>query len=63
MRGVLALGGLAGLAVEDTALVLAAGCLAGQKLEGILVFGLHTQCCFAARILHNINLFRFRTRF
>merc|ERR1719331_2952149 len=48
---VLALRRRAGLAVEDAALPLAAGCLASQKLEGIFALGLHTQCCLAARII------------
>jgi len=51
LRGILALGCLAGLAVEDAALILAADCLASQKLKGILVTGLHTQCCIVAIII------------
>ena len=41
----LAFRGLAGHAVEDTALPLAAGRLPGQKLEGVLARRLHAEGC------------------
>ena len=47
----LALRGLAGHAVEDTALPLAAGRLTGQKLEGVLARRLHTEGCLVTGVL------------
>ena len=46
----LAVRGLAGLAVEDTALPLAAGRLTGQKLEGVLARRLHAEGCLVTGI-------------
>ena len=46
----LALRGLAGLAVEDAALPLAAGRLTGQKLEGVLARRLHAEGCLVTGI-------------
>ena len=47
----LALRGLAGLAVEDTALPLAAGRLTGKKLEGVLACRLHAEGCLVTGVL------------
>ena len=59
----LALRGLAGLAVEDTALPLAAGRLTGKKLEGVLACRLHAEGCLVTGVLGSkrrllgVNLF------
>merc|ERR1712013_332364 len=47
----LALWGLAGHAVEDTALPLAAGRLPGQKLEGVLARRLHAEGCLHTGVI------------
>ena len=50
----LALRRLAGLAVEDTTLPLTAGSHASQKLEGIVVFGLHAQRRLVTNVLDRV---------
>ena len=47
----LALRGLAGLAVEDAAVILAAGRLPGQKLVGVLAGRLHAEGCLVTGVL------------
>ena len=59
----LALRGLAGLAVEDAAVILAAGRLTGQKLKGVLARRLHAEGCLVTGVLGSerrlvrVNLF------
>ena len=55
----LALRGLAGLAVEDAALPLAAGRLTGQKLEGVLARRLHAEGCPVTGVLGSKRLLVF----
>ena len=55
----LALRGLAGLAVEDTTVILVAGRLPGQKLVGVLAGRLHAEGCLVTGVLGSKRLLVF----